>query len=118
MYFAGPPKKNKSLVSGVSKEVEKRKQKTPKKSATNKNEKKSKEAFTEKEKENEPTTKSPEHEKTCSKMSTPKIMLAVNGKEKKDKSVKKMKRIIRPCDSSDEEGHLQVSFFSLNEFFL
>lgn len=101
LIFSG--NKDKSLVSDIVKEVEKRK-KTPKKSL-NKKEKKLKK---EPEKENELSLKSPENGKSEHKK-TPKIMLAINGKEKKEKIVKKTKRIIRPIDSSDDEGHLAVS---------
>lgn len=96
--------KEKSLVSGIAKEAEKRK-KTPKKSESKQKEKKMKK---EPEKENELSLKSPETKKSEQKK-TPKIMLANTGKEKKEKISKKMKRIIRPSDSSDEEGHLAVS---------
>lgn len=60
------------------------------------------------EKENELSLKSPENGKSEHKK-TPKIMLAINGKEKKEKSGKKLKRIIIASDSSDDEGHLPVS---------
>ncbi|XP_051170190.1 DNA ligase 1 [Leptopilina boulardi] len=101
--------KDKSLVSDIVKEVEKRK-KTPKKSL-NKKEKKLKK---EPEKENELSLKSPENGKSEHKK-TPKIMLAINGKEKKEKIVKKTKRIIRPIDSSDDEGHLALPDSPLKE---
>ena len=127
----GLSKKEKSLVTGIAKEIEKRKQKTPKKLETKQTEKKpKKEVSSEKakekeikqkekksknektpEKENKPS-ESPERGKSDLKTCTPKIMLASNGKEKKEKSGKKMKRIIRPSDSSDEEGHLKVSLMS------
>ncbi|XP_043470502.1 DNA ligase 1 [Leptopilina heterotoma] len=94
-------KKEKSLASNIAKEAEKRK-KTPK-SETKKEKKLKKEP----EKENESSLKSPENGKSEHKK-TPKIMLAINGKEKKEKSGKKMKRIIIASDSSDDEGHLPL----------